>query len=158
MKETVGWGWSGGRGTVIIRLHAYWPNPVFVICSLCELRLGMFITNLWFCLCGKIFQQWKERPLNAVMYRNRVEICSMFDLLFIFSSLTAAVQRLGSGILPHAHPCVFDVVLLLFLCPSTVLLRCEHCRWILQSDYIVQDCLTCLDKKTDKQRDEYFDL
>lgn len=80
------------------------------------------------------------------MYRNRVEICPMFTLLFVFSSFTAAVHRLGSGILPHAHSCVFDVFLL-FLCPSSVSLWCEHCRWILQSDYIVQDGLICLEKE-----------
>lgn len=81
------------------------------------------------------------------MYRNRVEFSSMFALVFILSSLTAAVQRLGGGILPHAHRCVFDLLVLVqFSCPSSVSLGCEHCRRILQSAYIIQDCLTCLDK------------
>lgn len=86
------------------------------------------------------------------MYRNRVEICSVFALLFIFSSLAAAVYRLGGGVLPHAHPYVFNVLLLLVLsiCPSFVSLGCEHCRWVCQSDYIVQSCLICL-KKKDRQ-------
>lgn len=112
----------------------------YIISLLCELVLGMFRMRLW-------FDNDKKRPLNKVMYRNRVEICSMFELLFIFSSLTAAVHRLGGGILPHAHLSLFGVFLVLFLCPSSVLLPCEHCRWILQTNNIIQDCLTCLTKR-----------
>lgn len=116
-----------------------------------------FVITFWyvqdvstgFCL-WEHFIMIKKRSLNSVMYRNRVEICSMLALLFIFSSLTAAVHRLGGGVFPHAHPCVFNVVvvfLLLCLCPSSVFsLWSEHCRWILQSDYIIQDWLIYLEK------------
>lgn len=38
------------RRTVIIRLRAYWPNPIFVISSLCVVALAMLI--LCECVCG----------------------------------------------------------------------------------------------------------
>lgn len=95
---------------------------------------------------------------SKVVYRNGVEICTMFAIVFIFSSFAAAIHWFGGSILPYAHPCILDILLLLvlLLCPSRVLLWCEHYRWIPQSDHIIQGCLNCLEKKTEKQRLTFY--
>ena len=120
-RETGGGGGGWRNRTVIICFHAHWPKTVFVICSLWA--SGTFMMRLW----ENGLQQW-NRTINRVVYRNRVEISAMFSLLFIFPSLTAAVHRLGGGVFPHAHPCVFNVVvvllLLLYLCAASVSLWC----------------------------------
>lgn len=83
-------------------------------------------------------------------YRNGVEMCAVFALVLVFSTLAAAVHRFGGGVLPDAHACVFDAFFLLLFGASFISLRSKRCRWILlQLCDIIQECLTCLE--TQKQ-------